>query len=137
MWPAPSANKAKNVNCVRPLPSKSVDRVQLREKMSSIFGKVFCRQPLQIILRRQIGEQLGCLGFDMVWETERAPLLRDTYCSRSARPIENILEQMMMDRAEMRKIQFALGKRFVRPRMRNLGFEIVELALIVQIKLVN
>jgi hypothetical protein len=44
---------------------------------------------------------------------------------------------MTMDRAEMRKIQFALGKRFVRPRMRNLGFEIVELALIVQIKLVN
>src|SRR5437667_7311688 len=73
----------------------------------------------------------------MLWITERVPLLRNTNCSRRARPIEDILEQMMMDGAEMRKIQVALGKGFARPRMGNLGFEIVELALIAQIKLVN
>jgi hypothetical protein len=73
----------------------------------------------------------------MLGETECAPLLRNMHCSRSARPIEDILERMMMDRTEMRKIQIALGKRFARPCIGNLGFEIVELALIVQIKLVN
>jgi len=35
------------------------------------------------------------------------------------------------------QIQVALGKRFARPSMGNLGFEIVEFALIAQIKLVN
>ncbi len=64
-------------------------------------------------------------------------LFRNAYRSQSARPIEDVLEQMMMDRAEMRKIQVALRKRFARPSMGNLGFEIVEFALIAQIKLVN
>jgi len=73
----------------------------------------------------------------MLREAECAPLFRNAYRSRSARLIEDVLEQMMMDRAEMRKIQVALGKRFARPSMGNLGFEIVEFALIAQIKLVN
>src|SRR5216684_1927695 len=48
-----------------------------------------------------------------------------------------ILEQMMMDRAVMRKIQVAFGKWFARPRVGNLGFEIIEFALIAQTQLVN
>jgi hypothetical protein len=44
---------------------------------------------------------------------------------------------MMMDRAEMRKIQVALGKWFARSRVGDFGFEIVEIALIAQIQLVN
>jgi hypothetical protein len=42
-----------------------------------------------------------------------------------------------MDCTEMRKIQLAFGKRFARTRTRNLGFEIVKIALVAQIKLVN
>jgi hypothetical protein len=37
-----------------------------------------------------------------------------------------ILEQMMMDRAVMRKIEVAFGKWFAPPRVGNLGFEIIE-----------
>jgi len=43
----------------------------------------------------------------------------------------------VMDRTEMRKIQVAFGNRFARPRVGNLGFEIVEFALIAQTQLVN
>src|SRR5882724_13448403 len=44
---------------------------------------------------------------------------------------------MMMDRAEMRKIHVAFGKWFACPRVGNLGLEIIELALVAQIQLVN
>ena len=43
----------------------------------------------------------------------------------------------MMDRAEMRKIQVAFGKWIARPRVGNLGLEIIEFALVAQIQLVN
>src|ERR1017187_1077877 len=105
--------------------------------MSSILGKFLCRQLLQILFSLQVREKLGCLGLDMLRETECASLLRNTHRSRSARPIEYILEQMMMDRAEVRKVQVAVGKRFAGSRIGNLGFEIVEFALVAQIKLVN
>src|ERR1039458_4757968 len=105
--------------------------------MSSILGKYLCRQLLQILFSLQVREKLGCLGLDMLRETECASLLRNTHRSRSARPIEYILEQKMMDRAEMRKVQVAVGKRFAGSRIGNLGFEIVEFALVAQIKLVT
>lgn len=64
-------------------------------------------------------------------------MLGNSYCSRSACPIEHVLEQVMMDCAKVCKIQIAVRKRFGCPRVGYFGFEIVELALVAQIELIN
>jgi hypothetical protein len=98
--------------------------------MRRFLGKFIRGQILKILLGLQIREQLGRLNLYVLRKTECAALLGNSHCSRGARPVEYILEQMMMDRAKMREIKVAFGQRFAGSRAGNLGFKVVEFALV-------
>src|SRR6185312_3468933 len=104
--------------------------------MGCLLGELRLIGTLQIFIRRKPAEQLLHLLIDVLGIAKWIAALRNTDLAGLARPIIDILEEMMMNRPVMRVVQQALWKRLSCTLVGDLSLKLGELGCIPKVELV-
>ena len=97
--------------------SERMNRVDLGDEIACTASE--CRKVCdlrQMVLSRQLRKHLLHLGVDVFWVAEPIPAFAGPYFARFARPIIDILEEVVVDGLVMLIVQIAVRQRLFGPR---------------------
>lgn len=115
---------------------EGMDRIQVCEKRGGLFSTSLRLPSSEDICGAQPGEQRPHLTGDVLGKTERASILRHSHGSVASSPTVDILKEMPMYRAIVRRGKAADRKRLFRSHGNAEGFKRLEFCRIAQAELV-